>query len=116
MDKSGKRADSQIRKYIRNRIAELCSLNKVSEASLLNSIGKSGNYFNTMRRDKGAPSYDTLVDICNFFGISLSAFFKDDIKYPVKLNKMLKDLNTFDPEELDTVESVIRQIKKLKNQ
>lgn len=64
-----------IHEYIRKRIAELRKQKKISETKLSTELGHSRSYFSTMNRDKTIPSIGALVEICDYFGISLSDFF-----------------------------------------
>lgn len=64
-----------IHEYIRNRIAELRRQKKISETKLSIELGHSRSYFSTMNRDKTIPSIGALVEICDYFGITLADFF-----------------------------------------
>ena len=65
----------KIDEYIRNRIRDLRLQNNLSEVKLSTAIGKSKDYLYRMRKDEGCPSFESLVDICNYFEISVSEFF-----------------------------------------
>lgn len=61
--------DSQV--YILKRITQLRLKLDVSEKRMSRELGKSASYLSSLFHSKGLPSLWVLIDICDYFDISL---------------------------------------------
>lgn len=64
--------------FIGERITALRLAKEISEYKLSQSIGKCNNYINKVSSGTITPTIDTLYDICEYFGITLSQFFQEE--------------------------------------
>lgn len=62
--------------FIRNRIATYIEENQISGAKLSNYLDKNSNYITNILNGKNNPSFDMLVKISFYFGLSLDKFFE----------------------------------------
>lgn len=66
--------------FIMDRITELRLKRNVSERQMSRDLGHSPTYLSNLAANKGLPSLKVIVECCNYFGISVSDFFRDDAK------------------------------------
>ena len=68
-----------IHDYIRDKITKLRLHKNISESKLSTELGHNRSYFSNINKAKTIPSMEALVDICDYFDISVSEFFGDFI-------------------------------------
>lgn len=64
--------------FIAERITSLRLAKGISEYKLSKDIGKCNNYINKVSSGTITPTWDSLITICDYFGITLSQFFQDE--------------------------------------
>lgn len=98
--------------FIRNRVYYIRNANKISARKLSIELGMSTEYVNQLESGRLTPSIDFLIAFCDYFKISLSSFFDENIKYPVETKNIINELNKLSPEETDNVYSLLLMINK----
>lgn len=110
-----------IHEYIRNRITELRINKNISESALSIELGHSRSYLATINRDKTIPSIQSLVDICDYFDITLAEFFANyvsnikEAKSPIQLDlikEVLAKSSTLSENELDILLTTFKTLTK----
>ena len=88
--------------FVSKRIADLCIANNLTETEVSRSIGGNKSYLQAITSKKSFPSMRRLINICEYFGITLEEFFSQDKLTPerVKLKNLLSDLSEDDIELL----------------
>ena len=79
--------------FIRERITELRMRKNVSERCMSLDMGHSEGYINHITSGKAMPSMIEFFEICRYFGITPYEFFNENMKYPEKIHKIIKDIN-----------------------
>ena len=64
--------------FIGERITSLRLNEGISEYKLSKNIGKCNNYINKVASGSITPTLDSLLAICEYFGITLAQFFQDE--------------------------------------
>ena len=82
--------DSQ---FVADRITKLRIKHQISEVQLSLKIGMNRNYINNLITQKqGFPSLQALINICDFFNISLAEFFYEGIDDPEDFQNIYGEL------------------------
>lgn len=82
--------DSQ---FVADRITKLRIKHQISEVQLSLKIGMNRNYINNLVTQKqGFPSLQALINICDFFNISLAEFFYEGIDDPEDFQNIYGEL------------------------
>ena len=97
-------------KDISLRIATLRTKKKVSAREMSLAIGQNPNYINHIETGNAIPSLSGLLYICEYFGITMSEFFDFDSDNPMKLNKINEYLRKLNDEQLETIESLVKNL------
>lgn len=97
--------------FIRQRITELRLRKGVSEYKMSRELGHSRGYIYNISSGKALPPMKEFIAICDYFGITLEEFFKEDTKYPELIQKILKELQSLSDEQLLFILSTINHIK-----
>lgn len=98
--------------FIRNRVYFIRNAHKISARSLSLELGMSTEYINQLESGRLTPSLDFLISFCDYFNISLSTFFDENIKYPVETKNIISELNKLSQEETNNVYSLLKMINK----
>ena len=77
--------------FVRNRISELCSKNRVSKYKMSLDLGHSNSYILSISSGKALPSFSEFLCLCDYLGVTPKEFFDADIKEPQLVCK-LKEL------------------------
>ena len=88
--------------FVSKRITDLCISNNLTETEVSRSIGGNKSYLQAITSQKSFPSIRRLINICEYFGITLEEFFSQDKLTPerAKLKFLLNDLSEDDIELL----------------
>ena len=78
-------------RYSRIRIAHNISARKLSL-----ELGQSSEYINQIENGKCMPSIEALINLCEYFNLSLGEFFEENFEYPVEYKKIISELNKMD--------------------
>lgn len=79
--------------FIKNRIAELRMTRDVSERQMSRELGRDSSFLSRVTRNKYYPSLPTIIDICEYFDISLSEFFRDDDDFDIAAEQLMHRIN-----------------------
>ncbi len=100
--------------FIKNRYAAIRCANNISARKLSFELGQSSEYINQIENGKSMPSVEGLLNFCEYFKITPSEFFGDEIKYPIEFKEILTELNKLDKMELEQITSLIKTINSKK--
>lgn len=98
--------------FIRERITSLRMKKNVSEMQMSREIGKSPTYLSAVMSNKGLPSLHTLIDICDYFNISLVDFFSGEVSNPIVLNEGARALGNCSEDALQALLPLIKMAQK----
>ncbi len=94
------------------RLATLRTKKNVSAREMSLSIGQNQGYINHIETGQGVPSLSGIFYICEYLGITPSEFFDFDEKNLAKINQIIQYLKKLDDEQLDIVESLVKNLAK----
>ena len=99
-------------KEISLRLATLRTKKKVSAREMSLAIGQNANYINHIETGNASPSLAGLSYICEYLGITMSEFFDFDSANPAKMSKINEYLKKLDDEQLEMVETLVKNLAK----
>ena len=102
------------KKDIALRIAQLRTKKGVSARDMSLSIGQNPGYINNIETGKSNPSLDGIIYICDYLGITPSAFFDTDVASPGKLHALVNKLKLLDDQQLDSLTVIVDSMTKTK--
>ena len=73
-------------------------------------LGQSSEYINQIENGRSMPSIEGLINICDYFDITMSEFFDESIVYPIQYKELLQELNKLDSIELEKVIDIVKLI------
>ncbi|MBO5417378.1 MAG: helix-turn-helix transcriptional regulator [Clostridia bacterium] len=94
------------------RLAQLRSKKGVSARDMSLSLGQNPGYINNIENGKSLPSMTTFFYICEYLDITPDEFFSKKSNNPVKINELVKSLNTLSDNELDAIINIVKCINK----
>ncbi len=94
------------------RLATLRTKKNVSAREMSLAIGQNQGYINHIETGQGTPSLSGVFYICEYLGITPSEFFDIDNNNPAKLNKINEYLKKLDDDQLEMVESLVKNLAK----
>ena len=94
------------------RLAQLRSKKGVSARDMSLSLGQNPGYINNIENGKSLPSMTTFFYICEYLDITPQEFFSKKSNNPVKINELVKSLNTLSDNELDAIINIVKCINK----
>lgn len=92
------------------RLAQLREKKGVSARDMSLSMGQNPGYINNIESGKSMPSLSGFFYICDYLGITPSAFFDFGAPNPAKLNAIIADLKKLDESQLDAIAVLVRSI------
>ena len=96
--------------FIGKRVATLRNAKHISARSMSLELGQSSEYINQIENGRSMPSVEGLINICDYFEISLSDFFDTKTTYPLEYKDLLSELNKLDAFELEQIVNLIKLI------
>lgn len=99
--------------FIRQRITQLRLQKGVSEYQMSYDLGHSRGYINNISSGRTLPSMTEFLAICDYFGISPSAFFQSEIEAPSALQSLLQELAKLNHDDLQLVEATVNRLNAL---
>ncbi len=103
------------KKFISKRIATLRNAKGISARAMSLDLGQSSEYINQIENGRSIPSIEGLINICDYFGITLSEFFDTNLLYPIQYKELIKELNKLDSLELQKIIDIIKLITQRHN-
>lgn len=100
--------------FIGKRVATLRNAKRISARSMSLELGQSSEYINQIENGRSMPSVEVLINICDYFEISLSDFFDTKTTYPLEYKDLLSELNKLDTFELEQIVNLIKLITRNK--
>lgn len=94
------------------RLAQLREKKGVSARDMSLSIGQNPGYINNIESGKSMPSLSGFFYICDYLGITPSAFFDLDSHNPSRLNAVISRMKKLDEKQLETVDALLKYIVK----
>lgn len=87
---------------IYNKILKLVNAKGTTLTALGELVGHSKNYFYQMKKNRSIPTTIVLAKICDYFGITLSDFYRTSIPDHKTLDNIISHIvNHYDESELD---------------
>jgi Predicted transcriptional regulators len=99
-------------KMLPQRLSQLRIKKGASARDMSLSIGQGQAYINNIENAKSFPSMRSFFFICEYLNISPKDFFDYEVSNPEKLKLIFEDMKTLNDEQLSTISSVIKGIKK----
>ena len=94
------------------RLVDLRMNKGVSARDMSLSIGQSQSYINNIENGINLPSMTIFFYICEYLGITPKEFFDIEAKDPTKENELLNAVKGLDREQLDTLITLAKGLKK----
>ena len=96
----------------RERLIQLRMAKNVSEREMSLALGQSESYINKIENGKALPSMQIFFYICEYFAITPKTFFDDGVQDPVRLQALVEDLKGLDSQQLESLHTIVRGLKK----
>jgi len=96
--------------FIRERITQLRLQKGVSEYQMSYDLGHSRGYINNISSGKTLPSMSEFLAICEYFSITPSDFFNENISSPTLFHSIFTELDQLNEEDLLLVHSLVRRL------
>lgn len=97
--------------FVRDRITELRLAKGVSEHKMSLDLGKSGSYIRGITNGMALPSLREFFNICEYFGISSSAFFDSFDSQETPYAKLCENLRSLSDMDLEKVAIFVGWLK-----
>lgn len=95
-----------------NRLAQLRQNKSISARDMSLSLGFSQGYINNIENGINFPSFPNFFYICEFLGVTPSEFFDLQSHDPTKLNELAQAAKGLSNEQLDSIITIIKSMKK----
>lgn len=105
---NNKKNKSWTSETIYNRILSLCEQNEWSITKLAEQAGLTPSTFYTYRYRNSMPTVETLIAVCDAFGISLAKFFLIEDNETDELYNLIKGLS---PTSKDLLKEVAKRMR-----
>ena len=97
--------------FIRKRIIELEKSSNLSERKLSIELGYNPSYLKEIKSGRSKPSLEALLNICDFFEITLFEFFYSDMNNPITSKKIYDELIRLSNNNLDKFLFILETMK-----
>lgn len=97
--------------FIRTRITQLRLEKGVSEYQMSLDMGHSRSYIQSITSGKALPSMAEFLYMCEYLGVTPSAFFDERAENPALLQKMLDEARTLPDKDILSLLSLIERFK-----
>lgn len=97
--------------FISERIAKLRTEKNISARDMSLSLGQSQSYINNIENKKALPSMQMFLYICEFLGISPSAFFEEDVTSPALLREVAAEFKSLTPKQLELLTALAKEMQ-----
>lgn len=98
--------------YVKNRITQLRLQKGVSEYQMSYDLGHSRGYIYSISSGKSLPPLTELFAICEYFGITSSEFFDENVSNPELIKKAVEGLKQLDDSDLMLIMNHINRLLK----
>lgn len=100
------------KKDFTNRLTKLRENKGVSARDMSLSLGQSQGYINNIENGINFPSFPNFFYICEFLDVTPSEFFDTQSHNPTKLNELTQAAKGLSNEQLDSIITIIKSMKK----
>ncbi|MCI9180494.1 MAG: helix-turn-helix transcriptional regulator [Lachnospiraceae bacterium] len=98
--------------FIGERITSLRLNEGISEYKLSKNIGKCNNYINKVASGSITPTLDSLLAICEYFGITLAQFFQDEsTSVSLTAEKIIAIVPHISEDKLQSLLTIVNSLK-----
>lgn len=94
------------------RLARLREKKGVSARDMSLSIGQNPGYINNIETGKSKPSLDGIFFICEYLGVTPSAFFDIESPNPSRLDSIIKDMKKLNDQQLEIISNLVKDMAK----
>lgn len=98
--------------FLRKRISELRMKKGVSEYRMSMDMGHSKSYIQGITSGRSLLSWSEFFYVCDYFNITPSQFFDEELQNPEMIQKAVEGLKTLDDSDLQLILSYIERLKK----
>ncbi len=97
--------------FIRQRITALRMKKGVSEYQMSLEMGHSRNYIQHITSGKALPSMAEFLYMCEYLGVTPSAFFDEETENPALLQKAIEEMRSLSDRDILSLLSLIERFK-----
>ena len=98
--------------FIGERITSLRLNEGISEYKLSKNIGKCNNYINKVASGSITPTLDSMLAICEYFGITLAQFFQDEsTSVSLTAEKIIAIVPHISEDKLQSLLTIVNSLK-----
>lgn len=97
-------------KEFSKRLASLREKKGVSARDMSLSIGQNPGYINNIETGKSMPSLSGFFYICEYLGITPSAFLDSENENPACFAELFRDLKRLNDQQLANITSIIKDM------
>lgn len=97
--------------FIAARVQQLRSQKNISARKMSLSIGQNEGYITQIENKQNLPSMEGFLYICRYLEITPEEFFASDNQNPEMLRKMVEDIKTLTPGQIDSLNKTISEFK-----
>lgn len=98
--------------FIAERITELRLKKNVSEYRMSLDLGHSNSYIRSITSGKALPSMSEFLFICEYFGITPTEFFDENIKNPEQVQRLLNLSKNMSSDDLAVLVNMAERLSK----
>ncbi len=98
--------------FIRNRITQLRIAKNISEYQMSLDLGQSKSYIQGISSGRALPSMNEFISICEYFKITPSDFFNNDVENPVLIQKLLNTVNSLPDSDIELLLKISEKFRK----
>lgn len=103
---------NEILDFISKRIIDLRTKRDISARQLSLDLGLGVGYIITIESKKSFPSLQNLYSIIDYFGITPSEFFKEEITYRPLIADLMRELDKMDDDQLMHLAAIVKDMNK----
>lgn len=97
--------------FIRKRLTQLRMQKGVSEYQMSLDMGHSRSYIQSIASGKSLPSMAEFLYICEYLGITPSAFFDEQTEHPALLQKATEEMRSLSDRDILMLLGLIERFK-----
>lgn len=97
--------------FVRKRITQLRMEKGVSEYQMSLDMGHSRSYIQSIVSGKSLPSMTEFLYMCEYLGVTPSAFFDEQMKNPALLQKAIDEMQSLPDKDILSLLSLIERFK-----
>lgn len=96
--------------FVRDRITRLRLQKGVSEYKMSYDLGHSRGYVNNISSGKTLPSMTEFFAICEYFEITPTEFFREDIGNPKQAKQTVHNIERLSQDDLELIDMLIKRL------